>query len=125
LRASHPNYEIETRGSSEVDLRFGNAVADDVFFLSGYNIYGSVVAQGNPILGVHLYLYSNDVTEVPCPQSISDAPREGALCHAVSGADGKFTFSSLPCGKLVMYSTCLKFIVHHNWFIESLHLICF
>ncbi|XP_052152388.1 uncharacterized protein LOC127770634 [Oryza glaberrima] len=98
LRASHPNYEIETRGSSEVDLRFGNAVADDVFFLSGYNIYGSVVAQGNPILGVHLYLYSNDVTEVPCPQSISDAPREGALCHAVSGADGKFTFSSLPCG---------------------------
>uniref|UniRef100_A0A0D9V022 Carbohydrate-binding-like fold protein n=1 Tax=Leersia perrieri TaxID=77586 RepID=A0A0D9V022_9ORYZ len=98
LRASHPNYEIETRGSSEVDLRFGNAVADDVFFVSGYNIYGSVVAQGNPILGVHLYLYSNDVTEVPCPQSISDAPREGALCHAVSGADGKFTFGSLPCG---------------------------
>uniref|UniRef100_A0A0E0JHI4 Carbohydrate-binding-like fold n=1 Tax=Oryza punctata TaxID=4537 RepID=A0A0E0JHI4_ORYPU len=98
LRASHPNYEIETRGSSEVDLRFGNAVADDVFFVSGYNIYGSVVAQGNPILGVNLYLYSNDVTEVPCPQSINDAPREGALCHAVSGADGKFTFSSLPCG---------------------------
>ncbi|KQK04071.1 nodal modulator 1 [Brachypodium distachyon] len=98
LRASHPDYDIEMRGSSEVDLRFGNVVADDVFFVSGYNIHGSVVAQGNPILGVHLYLYSNDVKEVRCSQGLSDAPREGALCHAVSGADGKFTFRSIPCG---------------------------
>lgn len=73
LRASHPDYEIELRGSPEVrfmhafhwmgcchnhlivlhstfyyiqvDLRFGNVLADDVFFVSGYNIYGSVVAQ--------------------------------------------------------------------------------
>ncbi|KAG2597104.1 hypothetical protein PVAP13_5KG190200 [Panicum virgatum] len=98
LRASHPDYDIELRGSPEVDLRFGNVVADDVFFVSGYNIYGTVVAQGNPILGVHLYLYSNDITELPCPQDFSDAPREGALCHAISGADGKFMFRSLPCG---------------------------
>lgn len=98
LRASHPDYDIELRGSPEVDLRFGNVVADDVFFASGYDIYGTVLAQGNPILGVHLYLYSNDVTKVPCPQGFSDAPREGALCHAISGADGKFTFRSLPCG---------------------------
>ncbi|KAK3160680.1 hypothetical protein QOZ80_1BG0062920 [Eleusine coracana subsp. coracana] len=105
LRASHPDYDIEMRGSSEVDLRFGNAVADDVFFVSGYNIYGSVVEQGNPMLGVHLYLYSNDVTEVPCPQGYGDAPREGALCHAISGADGNFMFKSLPCGsyELVPY----------------------
>ncbi|WVZ71463.1 hypothetical protein U9M48_020048 [Paspalum notatum var. saurae] len=98
LRASHPDYDIELRGSPEVDLRFGNVVADDVFFVSGYDIHGTVLAQGNPILGVHLYLYSNDVTEVSCPQSFSEAPREGALCHAISGADGKFTFRSLPCG---------------------------
>jgi hypothetical protein len=70
LRASHPDYDIEMRGSEvsisyilivicdnncivlqhymflmQVDLRFGNAVADDIFFVSGYNIYGSVVAQ--------------------------------------------------------------------------------
>ena len=62
------------------------------------------LCQGNPILGVHLYLYSNDITELPCPQDFSDAPREGALCHAISGADGKFMFRSLPCGKLI---TCL------------------
>ncbi|XP_051224560.1 uncharacterized protein [Lolium perenne] len=98
LRASHPDYEIEMRGSSEADLRFGNAVVDDVFFVSGYNIHGSVVAQGNPILGVHLYLYSNDVKDVPCSQGLIGAPREGALCHAVSGADGKFSFRSIPCG---------------------------
>jgi hypothetical protein len=45
LSASHPDYDIELRGSPEVDLRFGNVVADDVFFASGYNIYGTVVAQ--------------------------------------------------------------------------------
>lgn len=70
LHASHPDYDIELRGSPEVriilflgltdviiilisytlhviqvDLRFGNVVADDVFFVSGYDIYGTVVAQ--------------------------------------------------------------------------------
>jgi hypothetical protein len=59
-------------------------------------------------VGVHLYLYSNDVTEVPCPQGFSDAPKEGALCHAISGADGKFTFRSLPCGKLIIYIELIK-----------------
>ena len=63
------------------------------------------ICQGNLVLGVHVYLYSNDVTEVPSPQGFGDAHREGALCHAVSGTDGKFMFRSLPCGKLITYST--------------------
>ncbi|XP_078158461.1 carbohydrate-binding-like fold [Carex rostrata] len=98
LSASHPDYEIETRGSTEVKLGFGNAKVDDLFFVSGYNIHGSIVSKGNPILGVNVYLYSNDVSEVRCPKDFGDGPRPGALCHAVSDANGNFAFKSLPCG---------------------------
>lgn len=55
--------------------------------------------QGNPILGVHFYLYSDDVLEVNCPHDSGNAPGLGkALCHAVSDADGMFRFTSIPCG---------------------------
>ncbi|KAK1574965.1 hypothetical protein Q3G72_001403 [Acer saccharum] len=99
LRASHPDLRVEVRGSTEVDLGFENGVVDDIFFVPGYDIRGSVVAQGNPILGVQLYLYSDSVIEVDCPQGSGIDPGERkALCHAVSDADGMFTFKSIPCG---------------------------
>uniref|UniRef100_A0A1D1Y1N7 Nodal modulator 1 n=1 Tax=Anthurium amnicola TaxID=1678845 RepID=A0A1D1Y1N7_9ARAE len=99
LRASHPSIEIETRGSSEVNLGFGNALIDDIFFVSGYDIRGFVVSQGNPILGVHMYLFSDDVSGIYCPQGSGKSPRQkNALCHAISDADGRFTFKSVPCG---------------------------
>ncbi|XWS31841.1 hypothetical protein CRYUN_Cryun23aG0110800 [Craigia yunnanensis] len=99
LRASHPDLKIEVRGSTEVELGFQNGEVEDIFFVSGYDIHGSVVAQGNPILGVHIYLYSDDVIEVDCPQGSGNAPgQRKALCHAVSDADGMLTFKSIPCG---------------------------
>ncbi|KAI9099060.1 hypothetical protein K1719_024827 [Acacia pycnantha] len=106
LRASHPELKVDIKGSTQLELGFGNGVVDDVFFVPGYSISGHVVAQGNPILGVHIYLYSDDVSEVECLQGPGSGPREGvALCHTVSDADGKFTFSSIPCGsyELVPY----------------------
>lgn len=99
LRASHPNLNVESRGSTEVELGFGNGLVDDIFFVPGYDIHGFVVAQGNPILGVHIYLYSDDVLEVNCPQGSGNPPwPKSALCHAISDADGKFMFNSIPCG---------------------------
>lgn len=106
LRASNPDMKIEVKGSTQVELGFGNGVVDDVFFVSGYSISGFVVAQGNPILGVHIFLYSDDVSEIECLQGSANGPRQGvALCHAVSDADGKFKFNSIPCGsyELVPY----------------------
>ncbi|CAH1417541.1 unnamed protein product [Lactuca virosa] len=106
LRASHADLNIEVKGSTEVDLGFGNSQVEDVFFVFGYNIRGLVVAQGNPILGVHFYLYSDDVKEVHCPQgSGNPSGHRTALCHALSDADGTFIFKSIPCGvyELVPY----------------------
>ncbi|BAT86244.1 hypothetical protein VIGAN_04387700 [Vigna angularis var. angularis] len=106
LRASNPDMEVEVKGSTQIELGFGNGVVDDIFFVPGYSISGFVVAQGNPIVGVHIFLYSDDVSEVECLQGTATGPRqERALCHAASDADGKFTFNSIPCGsyELVPY----------------------
>lgn len=100
LRASHPNMDVKLEGTPQVELGFGNAIVDDIFFVAGYDIRGSVVAQGNPILGVHIYLYSDDVLTVNCPHDQTSAPgRNVALCHAISDENGVFTFSSIPCGE--------------------------
>eukprot|EP01018_Ginkgo_biloba_P008909 Gb_02734 [translate_table: standard] len=100
LVASDPVLRVEQRGSPEVELGFGNRVVDDIFYVPGYDIEGLVVSQGNPVLGVHVYLYSDDVMEVNCSQGFGSAPwLKQALCYAVSDATGKFTFNSIPCGK--------------------------
>nr|GMD68875.1 nodal modulator 3 [Ipomoea batatas] len=102
LRASRHDLNIQVRGSAEVELGFENGVVDDFFFVPGYDIRGSVVAQGNPILGVHIYLHSDDVSMVDCLEDLGNMPGDtsdgAALCHAVTDADGIFTFKSVPCG---------------------------
>ncbi|XP_068304702.1 uncharacterized protein [Pyrus communis] len=99
LRASHPDLKVEIRGSTKVNLGFGNDVVDDIFFVPGYDVRGFVVSQGNPILGVHVYLHSDDVLEVDCPQGSGTASgTRKALCHAVSDDHGMFIFKSVPCG---------------------------
>lgn len=50
-----------------MELGFGNMVVDDIFYVPSYDMDGLVVSQGSPILGVHVYLYSDDVHEVKCP----------------------------------------------------------
>lgn len=63
-----------------------------------------MVFQGNPILGVHFYLYSDDVTQVDCPQGSGNPSGDRtALCHAISDVDGKFNFKSIPCGNILDY----------------------
>ncbi|KAF3495687.1 hypothetical protein DY000_02056889, partial [Brassica cretica] len=104
IRASHPELQVEVRGSTEVELGFANGLVDDIFFVLGYDLKGSVVAQGNPILGVHIYLHSDDVSMVDCPQGLGDASGERKpLCHAVSDADGIFSFKSIPCATAAFY----------------------
>lgn len=99
VHASHPDLKVEVKSFPEVELGFGNGIVDDIFFVPGYDIHGFVVAQGNPILGVHFYLYSDDVLEVDCPQGSGNVPgQRKSLCHAVSDANGVFTFKAIPCG---------------------------
>ncbi|XP_055832870.1 uncharacterized protein LOC129901646 [Solanum dulcamara] len=102
LRASRHDLNVQVRGSAEIELGFENRILDDFFFVPGYDIRGSVVAQGNPILGVHIYLYSDDVTKVDCPKGSKNSPGDPglgeALCHNVTDANGIFSLKSIPCG---------------------------
>ncbi|EPS72179.1 hypothetical protein M569_02578, partial [Genlisea aurea] len=100
LRASRSDLNIKISGSDEVELGFNNAMVNDIFHVTGYNIRGYVVAEGNPILGVHFFLYSeNDMLELNCTNdSISPPKSRKALCHTASDADGMFKFTEIPCG---------------------------
>ncbi|KAI7993915.1 Acetyl-CoA carboxylase 1 [Camellia lanceoleosa] len=49
LRASRLDFNVEVRGSAEVELGFENGLVDDIFFVPGYDICGFVVAQAAPI----------------------------------------------------------------------------
>lgn len=83
------------------------------FHLYLFVLFWLSVFQGNPILGVHIYLYSDDVSEVECLQGSGNGPRQDvALCHAVSDADGKFTFNSIPCGNLSLSPLCVCFFLY-------------
>ncbi|KAH7444467.1 hypothetical protein KP509_02G079100 [Ceratopteris richardii] len=97
---------VHSRSEPYVELGYGDLDIGDIFTVPGYIVEGSVVSQGNPVLGVHIYLFSDDVTEVPCTQETNTSPFGGkALCHVVSDANGKFLFSTVPCGnyKLVPF----------------------
>lgn len=68
-------------------------------------------------MGVHVYLHSDDVLEVDCPQgSGTGSEMKKALCHAVSDAHGKFMFKSLPCGNLYIFCFVLFYTVSVHFF---------
>ncbi|WMV31778.1 hypothetical protein MTR67_025163 [Solanum verrucosum] len=114
LRASRHDLNVQVRGSAEIDLGFENRILEDFFFVPGYDIRGSVVAQGNPILGVHIYLYSDDVTKVDCPKGSKNSPGDlrlgEALCHNVTDANGIFSLKSIPCGKTFIFAGVILLI---------------
>lgn len=72
-----------------------------------------ICLQGNPILGVHIYLHSDDVSMVDCLEDLGNMPGDtsdgAALCHAVTDADGIFTFKSVPCGNSCILNICHSF----------------
>lgn len=85
------------------------------------------VLQGNPILGVHIYLYSDDVTKVDCPKGSKNSPGDPglgeALCHNVTDANGIFSLKSIPCGKTFIFVGVILLIWLCNY--NCLSVSCF
>ncbi|GJP38808.1 hypothetical protein CLOM_g23217 [Closterium sp. NIES-68] len=101
LSASHPSWPIKTIGNPKVDLGWGSLELPDLFQVAGYDLSGSVEAQGNPVPGVQIFLFSGSVQNIPtCPAGPGSSPVPGktSLCHTTTGADGRFSFRELPCG---------------------------
>jgi hypothetical protein len=60
--------------------------------------------EGNPVLGVHVYLYSDDVHEENCLQDSRANPwSKKALCYAISDANGKCAFKFISCVKFMLF----------------------
>ena len=58
------------------------------------------------MLGVHVYLFSEDPVVVPCPLQVSvdnpALPGRLPLCTFTTSSSGTFTFSNLPCGRYTL-----------------------
>lgn len=53
VSASHPSWKLDG-AAREVKIDWGNAAVAKDFTVTGYDLTGSVVADGNPILGVQV-----------------------------------------------------------------------
>ncbi|KAG6519088.1 hypothetical protein ZIOFF_022577 [Zingiber officinale] len=93
--------------------------ADGSHFLTGSS---DKFAKGNPIVGVHIFLYSADAVGMHCPQGPGNGPGQGTtLCHVISDAEGKFVFKYLPSGNFIALTVfrlitkpLLKFLLLHS-----------
>ncbi|CAK7348450.1 unnamed protein product [Dovyalis caffra] len=116
VRASHPDLKVEVQGSTEVELGFENGIVDDIFFVPGYDLNGFVVAQVKCFVKKKATLAA---AAVYCPQGSGESVgQRKPLCHAVSDADGMFTFKSLPC-VTILCTLCLNCLGYHLVSIKS------
>lgn len=71
-------------------------------FVEGFNVKGTVFSNNFPMVGVEIFLYSQDTNKknfIEC-ENPSKGPLEGksSLCVSTSDKDGQFEFESVPNG---------------------------
>eukprot|EP00898_Chlorokybus_atmophyticus_P005383 jgi/Chlat1/5846/Chrsp4S06365 len=98
VEASHPTWTVTGKAVAEVTWE-GKTEVPATLRVLGYDVRGHVLSQGNPMLGVNLFLYSNDVKSVECENPNAQGPRGTALCQTTSNEKGEFKFSAVPCGR--------------------------
>eukprot|EP00899_Mesostigma_viride_P027217 jgi/Mesvir1/7680/Mv11650-RA.1 len=101
--ASHPTWPMEGKPVT-VDVPWDNARISPNFAILGYSLRAPVVAQGNGVQGVEMFLYSDDVTKAACargspPPSEGPLPGKQPLCRVLSNKEGVAEFHGVPCGR--------------------------
>lgn len=114
VKASHPKWHVSS-AEVPVSVSGGNGnIKPGSLFVSGYDVSGRVLSDGEPVHGVHFVLFqvgaaeSSPVPEIPScskqnlqgfkPQS-SGEKRFRLLCHVQSDSQGAFGFTRLPPGQ--------------------------
>ncbi|KAM8842505.1 BOS complex subunit NOMO1 [Synchiropus picturatus] len=104
--ASHPSWTLE-KSTTSVHVSNTNAAAADQLLIGGYDVYGEVSSDGEPMKEVTFLLYSATVKR-EFVSGCNTSPVEGAdpgdsslhyLCSSLSGEDGTFLFPSLASGE--------------------------
>ncbi|XP_072165899.1 BOS complex subunit NOMO3-like [Diadema setosum] len=102
ITASHPSWTFQ-QASVEHTVTKDTATVESPIFVSGYDVRGKVMSEGETIKDVYFILFSDAVKaeDVQCEktgvtgyQSQDKSP----LCHVQSDANGQFVFPGLASG---------------------------
>eukprot|EP00057_Strongylocentrotus_purpuratus_P025423 XP_011679897.1 PREDICTED: nodal modulator 1 [Strongylocentrotus purpuratus] len=132
ITASHPTWTFQ-KASITHTVTKDTATVDSPIILSGYDVRGKVMSEGEPIKNVFFILFSDTVKAedvAGCQKSaVNGYQSEGKspLCHVQSDVDGQFAFPSLGSGvyRVVPFymgehttfdvvPSSLQFTVEHN-----------
>eukprot|EP00301_Raphidiophrys_heterophryoidea_P007180 c12813_g2_i1.p1 GENE.c12813_g2_i1~~c12813_g2_i1.p1 ORF type:complete len:1188 (+),score=403.83 c12813_g2_i1:50-3613(+) len=110
LRAHHPQYTMLV-GEVTAQLLPQSREAPSLV-MGGFPISGRVLASGDPILGVDVYLLAGEgqhkaanvvIAGCKIPTSLPSSLKSKVLCHTQTQSDGAFSFTSVPCGRYVLH----------------------
>eukprot|EP00300_Choanocystis_sp_HF-7_P024194 c25601_g1_i1.p1 GENE.c25601_g1_i1~~c25601_g1_i1.p1 ORF type:complete len:1177 (-),score=294.77 c25601_g1_i1:465-3995(-) len=102
--ATHPTWQFGT-SRLPVTVGVGSSQVDQALTVTGYSVFGSVLADNEPILGVEIFLLSTDgapISGCTLPSSVPDElvlDNQKVLCQTTSDAQGRFSFSAVPSGQ--------------------------
>ncbi|XP_071806150.1 BOS complex subunit NOMO1-like [Asterias amurensis] len=108
LKASHPKWSFVKHALPVTVARDSSAQAPSII-VSGYDVTGHVMSDGEPIKDVHFLLFSDAVSKTDVSQC-DPAPVKGythpqgkvPLCSVTSSQQGQISFKALPTGKYTM-----------------------
>jgi len=102
VSVTNDNVELSSRNSKEVII------------ISGYDVKGQVLSDGDPIKGVNFALYSiygkqSNFNTIECDLNQVKEPKHAEkgllyVCHNLSDLDGFFKFGNVPPGKYKLYA---------------------
>ncbi|XP_063960103.1 BOS complex subunit NOMO1-like isoform X2 [Lytechinus pictus] len=132
ITASHPSWTFE-KASITHTVTKDTATVDSSIIISGYDVRGKVMSEGEPIKNVFFILFSDTVKKgdvTGCQKSgVNGYQSEGKspLCHVQSDVEGQFVFPSLGSGEyrvvpfykgehttFDVVPSSLQFTVEHN-----------
>nr|CAB3264401.1 nodal modulator 1 [Phallusia mammillata] len=103
--ASHPSYTFK-KSQTKVTVANNNIRSQNDIIVSGFDVHGHVSAQGQPVSGVHLLLFTNtklkekvggcSVARPSGSEQVRCDSHPIFVCATTSGADGSYVFPSLP-----------------------------
>ncbi|KAJ7333033.1 Nodal modulator [Desmophyllum pertusum] len=112
VKASHASWTFEN-AEREVLVESGNVDVIDKMTVSGYDVKGHVLSDGEPIQDVGFLLFSKSVSQKNLP-GCEEIPADviemikkkteidTPLCRVKSGVDGLFLFPSIPSGEYTL-----------------------
>ncbi|XP_022098471.1 nodal modulator 1-like [Acanthaster planci] len=108
LGASHPKWTF-VKDTLPITVAKDSSSPAPTITISGYDVTGHVMSEGEPIKDVHFLLFSDTVSKEEISQcdttpvkGFTGTQAKTPLCSVTSTDEGKITFPSLPSGQYTM-----------------------